>query len=186
MGHRHARHLALPGQMVLICCEAAYGSRGTVREMGQRMKTISATIQVNASPAAVWAVLTDLDRYAEWNPLFPAASGEVATGKTIRLRIVSPANGRLMTIKPKVVVARPGVELRWAAGLPGLISGEHHFTLSESDGGTRLDQGETFRGLLVAVSGKMLARAEVSYQGLNEAVKVRASATATGRSPRGV
>jgi hypothetical protein len=145
--------------------------------MGQRMKTISATIQVNASPAAVWAVLTDLDSYAEWNPLFREASGEIAAGNRIRLRIVSPANGRLMTIKPKISVVQPGVELRWAAGLPGLISGEHHFALAEADGGTRLAQGETFRGLLVAVSGKMLARAEASYKELNEALKKRAEAT---------
>ena len=27
-----------------------------------------------------------------------------------------------MTVRPKIVAAEPGVELRWAAGLPGLMA----------------------------------------------------------------
>ena len=37
------------------------------------MKTMSATIEISAPPLAVWAVLTDLSRYPEWNPLFREA-----------------------------------------------------------------------------------------------------------------
>ncbi len=39
------------------------------------MKTMSATIQIDAPPMTVWAVLIDLSRYPEWNPLFREASG---------------------------------------------------------------------------------------------------------------
>ncbi|MGD0555599.1 MAG: SRPBCC domain-containing protein [Streptosporangiaceae bacterium] len=138
------------------------------------MKTMSATIQIDAPPEAVWAVLTDLSSYPEWNPLFREASGQVAVGNRIRLRSVHPANGGLMTVKPKITVADPGAELRWVASLPGIISGEHHFTLTAADGGTRLEQGETYRGLLAAFSGKTFARAEASFQALNEALKKRA------------
>jgi hypothetical protein len=140
------------------------------------MKTMSATIQIDAPPTAVWAVLTDLDRYPEWNPLFRQASGQVAVGNRITLRSVHPANGRLMTVKPKITAADPGVELRWASSLPGIMSGEHRFTLTPAEGGTRLVQSETFRGLLVAFSGKILSRAEASFRGLNEALKKRAEA----------
>jgi uncharacterized protein YndB with AHSA1/START domain len=76
------------------------------------MKIISAATEIGAPPMTVWAVLTDLDRYPEWNPLFREASGEVAVGNLITLRSVHPANGRMMTVKPKIVVAEPGVELR--------------------------------------------------------------------------
>ena len=141
------------------------------------MKTMSASIQIDAPPEAVWAVLTDLGRYPEWNPLFREASGQVTMGTTITLRSVHPANGRLMTVKPKITVADPGAELRWAAGLPGIMSGEHSFVLTTADGGTRLVQSETFRGLLVALSGKTLARAEASFRALNEALKNRAEAS---------
>jgi uncharacterized protein YndB with AHSA1/START domain len=37
-------------------------------------KTVSATIQIDAPPATVWAALTDLAAYPQWNPLFPEAT----------------------------------------------------------------------------------------------------------------
>jgi uncharacterized protein YndB with AHSA1/START domain len=83
------------------------------------MKTVSVTTQIDAPPMAVWAVLTDLSRYPEWNPLFREASGEVAVGNRITLRTVQPANGRLMTVKAKIVAADPGAELRWTSACPG-------------------------------------------------------------------
>jgi len=144
------------------------------------MKIISAAIEIGAPPMTVWAVLTDLGRYPEWNPLFREASGEIAVGQRITLRSVHPANGRVMTIKPKIVVAEPGAELRWAAGLPGIIGGEHsfalspRFALSPGNGGTRLVQSETFRGLLAPFSNRALANTSTSFRELNEALKIRA------------
>jgi hypothetical protein len=140
------------------------------------MKTMSATIQIDAPPMTVWAVVTDLGSYPDWNPLFREASGQVAVGSRIRLRSVHPANGRLMTVRPKITVADPGAELRWVASLPGIISGEHSFALTAAGGGTRLVQSETFRGLLVPFSAKTFARSEVSFASLNEAIKKRAEA----------
>jgi hypothetical protein len=140
------------------------------------MKTVSATTEISAPPMAVWAILADLARYPEWNPLFPEASGEVSVGQRIRLRGAHPANGRMMTVKPKIVSAEPGVELRWVASLPGIISGEHSFVLSPANGGTRLVQSESLRGLLVPFSGKTLARSEASFRALNQALKKRAEA----------
>ena len=141
------------------------------------MKTVSATIQIDAPAMTVWAILTDLNSYPDWNPLFREASGQIAVGSRISLRTVHPANGRLMTVKPKITVADPGAELRWTSSLPGIISGEHSFTLTQAGGGTRLVQAETFRGLLVPLSGRTLARSDVSFQGLNEAIKKRAEAS---------
>jgi hypothetical protein len=140
------------------------------------MKTISAAIEIAAPPMAVWAVLTDLRRYPEWNPLFREAAGEIAVGNRITLRSVHPANGRLMTVKPRIIAAEPGVELRWASSLPGIMSGEHSFTLTPANDGTRLVQRESFRGLLVPFSGTTFAGTEASFQALNEALKQRAEA----------
>jgi hypothetical protein len=141
------------------------------------MKTMSATIQIDAPPMTVWAILTDLNGYPDWNPLFREASGQIAVGSRIALRTVHPANGRLMTVKPKITVADPGAELRWTSSLPGIVSGEHSFTLTPADGGTQLVQAETFRGLLVPLSGQTLARSDASFKGLNEAIKKRAEAS---------
>ena len=140
------------------------------------MRTMSATIRIDAAPMDVWAILTDLSGYSDWNPLFRSAAGEVAPGNRITLRSVHPANGRSMTVKPKIVAAEPGAELRWASSLPGIISGEHSFVLTPEEGGTRVVQSETFRGLLVPLSGKTLDRAADSFRELNEALKKRAEA----------
>jgi hypothetical protein len=138
---------------------------------------VSAATLIGAPPMAVWAILTDLGRYPEWNPLFLEAAGDIIAGQRIRLRSKQPAAGRPMTIKPKIIVAEPGVELRWASSLPGIIGGEHSFALSAVDGGTRLVQSESFRGLLVPFSGKTLARTEAAFQALNQALKERAEAS---------
>ena len=49
------------------------------------MKIISAATEIGAPPMTVWAILTDLGRYPEWNPLFREASGEIAVGNLITL-----------------------------------------------------------------------------------------------------
>jgi hypothetical protein len=100
--------------------------------------------------------------------------GQVAVGNRITLRSVHPAHGRLRTVKPKITVADPGAELRWVASLPGTMTGEHSFALTPPDGGTRLEQSETFRAASTVFSGKTFTRAEASFRELNEALKQRA------------
>jgi hypothetical protein len=139
------------------------------------MKKVSATTWIDASPMKVWAILTDLSRYQDWNPFFREAAGEIAVGRRIFLRAY-PAGGRPMKIRPTITAADAGAELGWAARLPGIISGEHRFTLRSGNGGTLVVQSETFRGLLIPFSGKALARAETSFQALNDALKARAEA----------
>jgi hypothetical protein len=136
------------------------------------MKTVSSTIHIDAPPAEVWAVLTDLAAYPQWNPLFPQATGQIAAGE--RLILASrPTAGRAMTIRPKVLAVQPGAELRWVSSLPGIIGGEHSFILTAVGSGTRLVQSETFRGLLVPLSGKTVAAAEADFAALNRALKQR-------------
>ena len=121
------------------------------------MKTVSATVWIDASPMKVWAILTDLSRFQDWNPLFREASGEIAVGRRIFLRSY-PAGGRPMTLRPTITAATAGTELGWASRLPGIIGGEHRFELSAGNGGTLVVQSKTFRGALVPFSGRALAQ----------------------------
>jgi hypothetical protein len=79
-----------------------------------------------------------------------------------------------MTVKVSVLAAETARELRWRSSLPGIISGEHSFTLTPADGGTRLVQTENFRGLLGHFSAKTTSRYQASTQALNDAIKQRA------------
>ena len=139
------------------------------------MKTVSSAIDIDAPPSRVWAVLTDLAAHPEWNPLFPQASGQVAVGE--RLTLASrPTAGRTMTIRPKLLAVQPGAELRWVSSVPGIIGGEHSFILfilTAVGDRTRLVQSETFRGLLVPLSGKTITAAEADFAALNPALKQR-------------
>jgi hypothetical protein len=136
------------------------------------METVSAATWMDAPPAAVWAVLTDLARYREWNPLFPAASGDLAAGHRITLRR-APGGGFPATIRPRVTALTTDTELGWESRLPGLISGQHRFTLKPANGGMLVLQSETFSGFLMRFSGHALDRAEDGFQALNAALKAR-------------
>lgn len=138
------------------------------------MTEISAAVQIGASPQQVWAILADLASYPRWNPLFREASGQLTVGSTVTLKAVRPGTGRAMTVKVKVLAAEPGAHLRWRSSLPGIITGEHTFTLTPADGGTRLVQTETYSGLLARMSARSISRTKASFEALNQAIKQRA------------
>jgi len=145
------------------------------------MRSISAAVDIAAAPERAWAVLADLAAYPEWNPFIRSASGKLAEGARLTLRL-APAGGRAMTFRPTVLAARPGKLLRWIGRLivPGIFDGTHQFTLEDLGGRTRLTQSETFRGLLVPFTGTTMTRTEASFHALNQALKERAE-----RGPRG-
>lgn len=140
------------------------------------MKTISGSIEIDAPAIEVWEVLTDLAAYPDWNPFIREASGEVAVGQRLTLKLFPAAGGNPMTFRPRVLVADPGVELRWIGRLvlPGIFDGEHSFTLTATTtGGTELVQAEKFSGLLIPFTGKILDSTEESFSNLNQALKTR-------------
>jgi hypothetical protein len=136
-------------------------------------------VDIAATPEQVWAVLADLDGYHEWNPFIQAASGQLAEGETLTLRMV-PAQGRAMTFRPRVLAVQPGVLLRWIGRLimPGIFDGTHQFALEGRDGRTRVTQSETFRGVLIPFTSKTISQTEADFRSLNQALKQRVEQSA--------
>jgi hypothetical protein len=135
-------------------------------------------IEIDAPPAAVWAVLADVDAYSDWNPFIRRLDGELRVGERLEVEI-APPGGRAMTLKPTVLVAEPGRELTWLGRLlvRGLVDGEHRFRIEDlPDGRSRLVQSERFSGILVGLVGKTLRKAEAGFAEMNAAVKARATA----------
>ena len=130
-------------------------------------------IFIDAPPARVWALLTDPDAHADWNPMMRAVAGHFIPGERVRLTMRTPSGGT-MTFRPRVLVADPGRELRWLGrlGLPHLFDGEHCFRLIPEAGGTRLIQGERFRGVLLWAMDVQQFRA--GFEAANAALKARA------------
>jgi hypothetical protein len=103
---------------------------------------LTAVIDIDATPEAVWDVLTDFAAYGQWSN-FSAAEGTARVGTRLTMRMPG------MSFRPTVTVATPGQELRWAGtlGVKQLFHGQHSFILSPNhDGTTRLTNREEFSG----------------------------------------
>jgi hypothetical protein len=121
-------------------------------------KEIKTEISINATPEKVWSILTDFDKYPNWNPFIKSLTGNVAGGNKITARLEPPeANG--MTFKPTVLAFEKNKAFRWIGHLlfPGLFDGEHKFELNDNrNGTTTFKQSEKFSGILVPLFKKML------------------------------
>jgi hypothetical protein len=138
--------------------------------------TIERSIEIDASPAAVWSILADTGAYPDWNPFITRLAGELTVKSTLEARI-EPPNARPMTFKPTVLAARPEHELRWLGRfiLPGLVDGEHTFRIEPlPEGRSRFTQSERFSGLLVRPLKSMLGKTERGFEQMNAALKAKA------------
>lgn len=137
------------------------------------MKSIRTDIHIDAPPERVWQILTDFERYPEWNPFITRAEGEVREGARLTVRI-EPQGARGMTFRPTVTRLEPNRELRWLGRLflPKLFDGEHIFELHPADGGTRFVQRENVDGLLVPLMwGSIEEPTRQGFIAMNEALK---------------
>lgn len=137
-------------------------------------------IEVDAAPARVWAVLTDLASYPDWNPFITSSEGPLAVGERLVNRL-EPPGGRTVTFTPTVTELDEGRVLEWLGrlGLPGVFDGRHRFELFPEGDGTRLVQAERFTGVLVPFLWRSLRTSTLAgFEAMNAALKVRAEATA--------
>jgi len=139
------------------------------------MPAIDTSIEIAASPARVWSILTDFAAYPEWNPFITRVAGFARAGERLVVTIKPPGRKPMM-FRPVVLAATPEVELRWRGRLlmPGLFDGEHLFRLSLSGSGCRLEHGEVFTGLLAGLLGGTLPATRRGFVAMNEALKARA------------
>jgi hypothetical protein len=135
------------------------------------------TIDIDATPAIVWEILTDLTGYSDWNPFITSSAGRPEVGEKLINRMVPPG-GKAMTFKPRVTVIEDGKTFEWLGRLvlPGVFDGRHRFELvATPTGGTRLVQAESFGGGLVRFLRKSLDTQTVQgFELMNVALKTRA------------
>jgi len=133
-------------------------------------------IEICASPEKIWIILTDFEKYPQWNPFITRIQGMLREGSVLDVHL-QPPGGKGMNMKPVLLTAKPFLELRWKGRFifRGLLDGEHVFEIKDQGNGTCLFvQHEYFSGLLLWLMEKMLMKNTCrGFNKMNEALKAR-------------
>jgi len=134
-------------------------------------KEIITQTVINATPTKVWSVLTDFNKYTEWNPFIEYVIGDVTLGNNIKVKLGGT------TFKPKVTAFDIHKSFAWLGhlGFKGVFDGAHKFELIDNaDGTTTFVQSEQFNGILVGLLAKKLdTEITDNFKAMNEALKNR-------------
>jgi hypothetical protein len=132
-----------------------------------------------AAPApVVWRVVSDLARWADWNPFYSKAEGRLAFGERLTLTEAPKyAGGNARVIRPTIVDWTPDAQIIWRLSqLGGLVRRTRYIEVEAlSDLGVIFSNGEIWEGRLgkLAVRGRRRDLRE-GFEAMNEAVKVQA------------
>lgn len=146
---------------------AAQASKDTL------MKVFSATTEINASPEAIWAILTDAAKYTEWDPAMLRLEGTIAAGQTITIYTKAAPQ---RAFKPKVAEFEPNRKMVWRSGMPfGLFKGERTFVLDPlGQNRVKFSMREEFTGPMLAMIGKSIPDLTSTFEAFAAALKQRA------------
>ena len=135
-------------------------------------------IGVAASAEAIWGIIADLDRWGEWNPLHPEASGVITFGG--KLEMIETLEGEpARRLEATIPDWTPEIQLVWVTKRGFLSRSTRYFELEPlSEGGTLLANGEMFDGFVGEDwASRRRAKFRAAFEAINDAIKARAEAT---------
>ncbi len=111
-------------------------------------KRIDTGVTIAAPPSAVWAVLSDVARYCEWNPYVVEAVGSGEAGSSLTITTAPTGADRRFTFDVDVVSASPPSRLEWEGGGNDrdAFRTRHVWTLTAHADGTDVHHFEVFEG----------------------------------------
>lgn len=103
--------------------------------------TAGGNVEISASPAQVWAIMSDIGDWPSWNPDVREArlEGDLAPGSRFKWRA---GPGRITSVLRSV---EPGRELGWTGETMG-VHAVHVWRLESSPQGTRVTTEESWDG----------------------------------------
>lgn len=133
-------------------------------------KSVHHEITIRAEPEKVWSVLTDTDKYDQWNPVMLLLEGEIEEGLKVKYQFTQDENN-VSEISSEVKKILPGKMLNQAGGMPLVITFDHQYILEPISEGTKLTIHEDYAGIYVNFwNPKAVGDA---YARLNSAIKSR-------------
>ncbi len=166
---------------------AATGFSFGKNQAGSGPPRIEHRIGVQAPAEVIWEIIADIPGWADWNPLYPKAQGNLRIGEVLTLTLALPGEAPQI-IQPEIVDWVPNDQILWKLSmLRGLVRSVRFIEI-EILGPTNciISNGEIFQGLLgpsVAQSKRRAIRQ--GFTGMGEALAARAEATwkAKGAEP---
>jgi hypothetical protein len=110
-------------------------------------------LNIQATAAAVWNLLTDAKSFPRWNSTITRVEGQIREGERLRLHV--PGTNRTFT--PRVSGVVPDERMTWTGGFSPVFKGVRTFELTpRADGSTDFVMEERFSGLMLPlVKGSM-------------------------------
>lgn len=118
------------------------------------MKHYESSAVIDASAAAIWAILVDAPRLSNWDSGIERVEGKIEHGQTIK--VYSKINPK-QAFPVKVADFKPSERMVWSGGMPfGLFKGVRTFTLTPQGNSTKFTMREEFTGpMLPMIWGSM-------------------------------
>lgn len=145
-----------------------------------RMSLFTTTIDIAASPAQVWAVMSDIERWHEWtasiSSITRTSSGPIGVGSTARVK-----QPKLATADFEISAWQPERGFDWVTkNLAVTAVGRHHIEPTAT--GSRVTLSVEFRGPLARIISWLYGGLTTHYIGIEAAgLKQRSEAQRTAR-----
>lgn len=150
----------------MLCVLPAHTQTACTKHEVRTIDTIQAT------PEAIWSILTDFEKYPDWHPYLIKVEGDTVIG-TMLHATYTKADGSTDQFKARMLTCNYAKKLSWGGGIGFLFSAEHYFIIEPIDAQTVLfKQGEYWRGLFGGMYGrKVYEDACVNFERMNTMLK---------------
>lgn len=142
-------------------------------------------IGVAAPPEIVWDILSDLDGWTAWNPLYPRAEGRLLINAKLSLDMQLPGEPRT-PVQGQVIDWVPNNQIHWREKRL-LVETTRYLEIEKlTDIGCIFSNGVVSKGLGVRYpSKKRIVKLREGFRTMGEALKARAEAAYAARRDAG-
>ena len=133
---------------------------------------------VKAPASVVWEIVHDLEKWADWNPLYTEASGVIRIGETLKLKLALPDQAP-RDLEAVVIDWTPDEAIHWRTRhVGGLVKTIRYLEIeAKSESGCIFSNGEIFAGFLGPLVARQMRRPiRAGFVALGEALRDRAEA----------
>ena len=136
-------------------------------------------VGIQAPPEAIWAVISDIQGWHAWNPIYPKAEGTLRIGAPLTLELAL-RDRKPQIIRPVVLDWIPNEQIHWRLkALGGLVKTTRFLEIEQlSETGSIFANGELFDGPLGPMAVRSLHGAiSHGFRAMGEALKARVEAS---------